>query len=146
MAKHKVIRALQYLNDHHMARIIVLAGPGVVLNKLAQSIGAPQSVQLVTSLILGIGIVLYVAWNFFYKRAVGVEEVSEVDSETSHVEGEAVLIPGQVHVALMRELIEMCGGDAAKALQLVETEVRVNPNVSYLAAIELAHRRLELSA
>lgn len=146
MTKHKVILGLQYLNEHHIARILVLAGPGVLLNKLAQTVGAPQSVQLVTTLILGIGIVLYVAWNFFYKRAVGVEEVSDVEIETGHAEGEAVVIPGQVHVALMRELVEMCGDDAARALQLVETEVRVNPNVSYLAAIELAHRRLELSA
>lgn len=139
--QHKVLRAMKYLNENHIARIIVLTGPGVVINKLVRTAGAPDSVVLATSALFVIGLALYVCWSFFYKRVVGVEETEDEEEPAAEEVNEAQIIPGQLHANLVTELVTMCEGDAALALDLIHTEVRVNPNANYLAAIEMAHRR-----
>lgn len=139
------VKAINFLNDRHYARILVFAAPGVLLNKLMMTLNAPGGFQVASAGLLGIGIVLYVCWGRIYNRLVGDSSAQEDENQTQEaaVEQHAV-IPGKIHVDLMAELVEMCKGNAHDALGLVAKELQVNPSVTYPAAIELAHRRKDL--
>jgi len=137
----RVIKLVEYLNDNHIARILTCAAPGVLLNKLATTVQAPPPFQMAAAAVLGVGILTYVGWGFIYKRVLGTVEVEEIQERVHSLESPGTAIPGTVHANLMRELVAMCDGDAAAALRLIERELIVNPAVTYLAAIELTHRR-----
>lgn len=140
------VKAINFLNERHYARVLLFAAPGVLLNKLATAVNAPSAFQVASAGVLGGGIVMYVCWARIYSRLVDApaaqhEEAQE--TEQYSVE-QAPSIPGQIHVDLMSELVEMSNGSAQDALNLVAKELQVNPTVTYPAAIELAHRRRDL--
>jgi hypothetical protein len=140
-----VLRGLNYLNDKHIARILVCVGPGLVVHKIAIAIEAPPATKMAATAFLGVGVLCYVGWKFIYSRVVGEDRPDDGQGTSASArEQELVLspaIPGGVHVELVKELIVMCGDAPSVALSLIASEIAVSPDLTYPAAIELAHRR-----
>lgn len=142
----RFFNAVEFLNSKHWVRLMACLGPGVVLNKFMFVAEAPAPFKVGASVLFAAGLLLYVAWPFVYHKVVGVSDnVAPVPVQQQGLTAKMVpYVPGLAHMDLMAELVTMCGGDAAAALQLVSTECQVNPADTYLAAIERAHRRRSL--
>jgi hypothetical protein len=142
---------LELLDKHHWLRIVVFLTPGALAKKIVGSFAAPSALQLSASLLLGAGLALYIGWGFLRKKLwpdlaqEGIpEHAVDAEAQPSAPVAAAVVVTKKTavsHASMMLQLVSMCDGDASIALSLVHDECEVDPDASYTAAIESAHRR-----
>jgi len=141
----KITHYAKKLDERHWLRLVVLFSPGIVLMKIASVLSAPRPVQVGAALILGAGLALYALWDRLKAKIVGEQEIEGEEVEAGDEGGQQTIQSADAtkYSTLMNRLVDMCDGDAAAALYLVEEEGLVNPALSYLTAIEQAYRRKE---
>lgn len=143
------LQFFRHMDEKHIVRLVVLVGPGVLLHKVMLTIDAPPVFRAAANVLLIAGIFAFVSWRFITKKVGASLDPANRDDAEIHeeelVDEPAPFIPGILHANLMNELVLMCGGQADAALELVKQEIEVNPNINYLAAVELAHRRKDVT-
>jgi hypothetical protein len=147
--EQKVRESIKKLDETHWLRMLVFWGPGAILTKLATEFDAPAQLKLVSMAIFGFGILLYASWKLIMKKIIHQNDEEdtevEIDTEVTNNTDTASQPLNSVHVKLMNELIFMCNGDAQNAIESISLEAQLNPQSTYLTAIEVAHRRKALS-
>lgn len=142
----KLKKFLLVLDQKHALRLIVLLAPGMLAAKLAMFAPPGSPFGSIGVAVLGAGMVVYFSWGFFKNKLLGETSANsvEIESPGDTVAVSAQVTPGEVHAGYMRDLVDMCNGDAGDAIQLIAIECQVRPSEDYLAAIEYAHRRKSL--
>jgi len=139
-------KLLAAMDDKLWLRMLVCFLPGLVLGKLAgQFPGAILGGLGTVALIAGVAI--FLMWPRL--RKIGVEEA---DAEVGDEMVEPVAAPAPLAEPrpsletsqLMKQLLEMFGGAGGQMIGAIETELLVNPELSYAGAVELAYRRKQL--
>ncbi|UTY55881.1 hypothetical protein [Massilia sp. erpn] len=128
-------------------RMLVCFLPGLILGKLAgQHPGLIMGLLGTGSLILGI--TLFFLWPRLRSLVAGDDgdAAGEPAATAAAAPHAAAPRPGMESAQLMDELQALCGDSGAQAIAAVQTELMVNPKLSYAEAIELAHRRKGLES
>lgn len=125
-----ILKLFHIMDKKHWVRMLVCFGPGIALHEIAVLVDAPE-LKIVSTGILAIGLLVYVPWTLVRMKFT---------TSQPPVEGHLL----QNHEQMMRELCELCDGDQNKALMLVSQEQTLNPDHTYLFAIEKAYQRKKL--
>jgi hypothetical protein len=137
---------LAKMDEKLWLRMLICFMPGIVVSKLAGQMPGPF-IGMVGIILLIVGGAVFVMWA----RLRGLEPADDEEEET--VEKPVALAPGLHQIEqrpaseyskLMTELVAYYGGSGVAAVDAVATEVAVNPKLTYVEAIELAHRRKRL--
>lgn len=132
---------LMLMNTKNWFRMLVCFMPGIILGKLAASFGASQGVTLVSTLLLVFGLVVYAAWNIIRNKFDAIKDDKATGSESMT---ESINVNESVSDK-MSELVALCGGNEQFANNLILVECKLNPDLTYSAAMDIAHRRILLS-
>lgn len=142
--KENCEKLLLAMDEKLWLRMVMCFIPGLIVGKLAGLfpgvvVGALGTVLLVA----GVGI--FLTWPRLRTLAT-TEDDEETDDvkETSNLRPSLPVAehrPAAEYAKLMTELLDTFGGASADAVDAVHTEIMVNPKLTYVEAIELAHRR-----
>jgi hypothetical protein len=142
--KENFEKLLVTMDEKPWLRMVICFIPGLVVGKLAGLFpGVVLGVAGTILLIAGIGV--FLAWSRL--RTLGTAEVDEEAVEATGLEEPRATAPAASqrpaaeYAKLMTELLDSFGGSGPEAVDAVHTEIMVNPKISYVEAIELAHRR-----
>jgi hypothetical protein len=142
--KENCEKLLLAMDEKLWLRMVVCFIPGLVVGKLAGLFpGVVLGVLGTVLLVAGVGI--FLAWPRL--RALATTEDEEETDEAKETENlrsslpVAEQRPAAEYVKLMTELLDSFDGSSAEAIDAVHTEIMVNPKLTYVEAIELAHRR-----
>lgn len=142
--KENCEKLLVAMDEKIWMRMAVCFIPGLVVGKLAGLYpGAVIGVLGTVLLVVGVGI--FLAWSRLRSLAKPEDE-EEVDegSEPANLRPALPAVdqrPAAEYAKLMTELLDSFDGSSAEAVDAVHTEIMVNPKLTYVEAIELAHRR-----
>jgi len=137
-------KLLLAMDEKLWLRMVVCFIPGLVVGKLAGLFpGVVLGVLGTVLLVAGVGI--FLAWPRLRALAT-TEDDEEADEakETANLRPSLPVAeqrPATEYAKLMTELLDSFGGLSAEAIDAVHTEIMVNPKLTYVEAIELAHRR-----
>lgn len=147
----KINKLLLSMDEHNWCRMLVCFTPGLVLGKLVSPLGVPL-LNTAANVVLVAGFAIY----FFWPRLRPHQDTDELDmdgvklveqSVASHPPASpgrasgAVSKMGGEYSAMMKELIDLCGGITDKALELINTELAIDSSLIYTEALERALRR-----
>lgn len=127
-------------------RMLVCFMPGLVLMKLASYQSGVPAANIFSTAVLVVGGAAFALWprlrGLSRARDLAAEDVgNELDQTTS----ESLDQSGQEHAKMVSALFDLCGEQKSEAMLLVETEIAVDPKLTYGEAIERAlQRRLYL--
>lgn len=141
------------MDELNWFRLLVGFGPGLIIGKLATQIGS-TGLSVASGVMLAAGMGVYLAWPMVRAKMVARDEVeAEAEPEAVHerdatrpLERPTAPVTGASQAAAMASLVNLCGGHADRALELVNVELSVDPNQTYASALERALRRQELFA
>lgn len=136
---NKTKHFLTLMNTKNWFRMLVCFMPGIILGKLAASLGASKNVSLVGTLLLAFGLMIYAGWNIIRKKFNAINDAKSTGSESTETISEDVSANDK-----MTEIVALCGGNEQLANNLILIECKLNPNLSYSAAMDIAHRRILL--
>lgn len=136
-------KLLVAMDEKLWLRMAVCFIPGLIIGKLA---GIFPGVVLGTlgTILLVAGVGIFLAWSRLRSLATGEQEEAEEDAAGEKVESAlppAEQRPAEEYAKLMTELIDAFDGSGTEAVDAVHTEIFINPRLTYVEAIELAHRR-----
>lgn len=131
------------MDEKHWLRLAILLAPGVVAWKISIVVDTAPAVRIGAVAILGIGLATYTLWDRI--KAKLTEEVSEEldDAAPTEIVSSRTASDAAKYVAVMKRLVALCDNNEKVALALIEDECVLEPEQSYLAAIERAYRRKE---
>jgi hypothetical protein len=142
--KENCEKLLVAMDEKLWLRMMVCFIPGLVIGKLAGLFpGIVLGVFGTILLVAGIGI--FLAWSRL--RVIATTDDEDEAAEAMEPGNTRVALPAvdrrpaTEYVKLMTELLDSFGGSSAEAVDAVHTEIMVNPKLSYVEAIEMAHRR-----
>lgn len=144
----KFQKLLVQMDEKLWLRMLVCFLPGLVVGKLAGQY--PGAVLGVTgTLLLVIGVAIFTMWARLRKLGVDEEdEVAEGDDDVAAKPADQVASAESRSSAdtakAMGELLKLFGGNGESMVNAIETELLVNPALSYGEAVELALRRKRL--
>lgn len=125
-------------------RMAVCFIPGLVVGKLA-GLYPSGILGVLGTVLLVAGVGTFLAWPRLRALATTEEdEEADEDTEAANLRPSLPMAeqrPAAEYAKLMTELLDSFGGSSAEAVDVVHTEIMVNPTLTYGAAIELAHRR-----
>lgn len=142
--KENFEKLLAAMDEKLWLRMIVCFIPGLVVGKLAGLLPGVV-LGLVGTILLIVGVGTFLAWSRL--RSLGTTDEDEVVEEVARPESTVTPLPvadqrpASEYAKLMTELLDSFGGSGTEAVDAVHTEIMVNPKLSYVEAIELAHRR-----
>lgn len=128
-------------------RMLVCFMPGMVLMKLASYQSGWPAANIFATGVLIVGGAAFALWP----RLRGLRRADDIQAEDSGSELDQATLDasdqsGQEHAKMVSALFDLCGEVKSEAMVLVETEIAVDPKLSYAEAIERAlQRRLYLS-
>lgn len=129
---------LNLMNTKNWFRMLVCFMPGIILGKLATSLGASKGITLACSVLLLFGLVIYAGWSLIRKKFDAVNNDKPGDSESTAAD------EGASSSEKLTEIIALCGGNEQLANNLILVECKLNPDLSYSAALDIARRRILL--
>lgn len=132
---------LMLMNTKNWFRMLVCFMPGIILGKLAASLGASQGVTMASTLLLVFGLVVYAAWNIIRNKFDAIKDDNATGNESMT---ESINVSESVSDK-MSELVALCGGNEQLANNLILVECKLNPDLTYSAAMDIAHRRILLN-
>lgn len=141
-------KLIDSMNQHYWLRLVICLSPGLVLAKLFGVIDGSPRLNIVSSLVLGVGMAIY----FFWEKILTHLDPSE------SAEPDIVQLPGETLPAddvmqksgaqcfgLLKDLRTACQGDWEAAMRLIETEINLNSKLSFEEAVDVALRRYQYS-
>lgn len=131
------------MDEKHWLRLAVLLSPGVIAWKITSVVDTAPAVRIGAVVIMGIGLATYTFWDRV--KAKLTEEASEEMEVTTPTEivSSKTTSDAAKYVAVMKRLVALCDNNEKTALALIEDECVLEPEQSYLTAIERAYRRKE---
>lgn len=149
--RKKLDRVLVSMDEKNWFRMLVCFTPGVVIGKLATQFSVSgMSIAGPATLLLGVGV--YYAWPRLRSlaRPDDISTVAEVPVVAQPSPAPAAVVAPTLsaanHSAMMNDLVRLCDGSSQRAIELVNLEIAVDPNASYVQALERALRRASLAA
>lgn len=132
------------MDDKLWLRMVVCFIPGLVVGKLAGLFpGVVLGVLGTVLLVAGVGI--FLAWPRLRVLATTGDDDEADEAQEAANQRPSLSVaeqrPAAEYAKLMTELLDSFGGSSAEAVDAVHTEIMVNPKLTYVEAIELAHRR-----
>ncbi len=128
-------------------RMLVCFMPGLVLMKLATYQSGVPSVNIFATGVLIIGGAAFALWPRLRGLRRADDLVAEDDgSELVQTTSALLEQSGQEHAKMVSALFDLCDEAKSQAMLLIETEIAVDPKLTYGEAIERAlQRRLYLA-
>ena len=137
---------LAMMDERPWFRMIVCFLPGLILGKLGGYTNANSVFSLFATLILVAGVALYAFWGRLRKVAIDQEVEDEVvhddqpDVSTS-VAAQISDVAAQDVLTLLSQLRALCHEAARESDKLIETEIAVNPRLTFSQAVHAAITR-----
>lgn len=136
----------QLVDQHMWLRMIVCFLPGLVIGKLANGSGAGSALGGASTVLLAVGVAVFLLWPRIRAKFAGDDELDEGDAIIKDV-GEPTLDPaaGRETLQLLAELRALCGEEERESDRLVALEVAMNPDLTLAEATQAAIGRKRLS-
>lgn len=136
------------MDERHWFRMLVCMLPGLAAGKLAGTMPPGSALGMIATLILVAGVVIYVFWNRLRARFQPADEEVDEEADSDQTADEDAIaatarskVSGVDQLALMSELRILCGEQARESDLLIETELAVNPHLTYGEATRAAVAR-----
>jgi ABC-type nickel/cobalt efflux system permease component RcnA len=135
------------MDERPWLRMLVCFTPGLVIGKLAAYQPAGSVLSIVSTVLLIIGVGLYLAWGRLRaKLAPGDVSDDEVVAELDDVPVAAAAAQASASEQLhsLAELRALCGEAERESDRLISLELKVNPQLSFAEATRSALARKKL--